>query len=105
MPESKVRYALSIQVIESGALDRTFVNADCQVWIDEEHYTTINLVHLVTAVMPEQSHLQSAENYSAQASRVAARMIDEKLFEAISTHSLHLRNDVPIMDARPGLLS
>lgn len=93
MADKKVRFVLCISVLEIEGHQEPIVQANTQVWTDGEHYTTISLIDYTPAIMPDESHLQTVESWSANASRVVARMIDEKLFESISSVSVHRRDD------------
>lgn len=99
----RVRFNLSIQVLEAIGLPKPFVDASVQVWIDEVHYETIKLVDYQSFEWPDEAPLGTAENTAAVAGRIVARMLDEVQFEAIAGNRLHHKHDYDVSDARNGV--
>lgn len=94
MTEKNIKFTLMIQVGECSGDLAPYINAHVQVWNDDEHVTTFKLLDLVSLEFPETAALQTVESYATTAARVAARMLDEKLFERIQTAGVHSRHDL-----------
>jgi hypothetical protein len=62
---------------------RHVANVDVQVWDDTRHVTTIKIVEFANYDEPESLSPAVVEQWAAITARIAARLVDEALFERI----------------------
>jgi hypothetical protein len=88
-----IRFNLMIQVLTARGRKTPFVSVVVHVWQDEKHIETINLVEYEDFEWPEGASLSTVENTAAVGARVAARMLEDVQFNAITDVKLHHRRD------------
>lgn len=96
-----IRFSLMVQVIQVSEDRKPFVNADVQVWNGDRHVETIKLCNFEPFQWPAEAPLGTAENHAAVAARVAARMLEDVQFEAITNGTLHHKRSYEVSAANP----
>lgn len=86
---SHQRFSLLVMVTSAEDAQPNYVTATARVWDGDTLRETVQVLHFEPFSWPDDVEISTLENYAVTAASIVRRLLDEKLYEAVQSRSLH----------------